>query len=1060
MKRLFARQSLKPPPKAPAVPVTVPPAPTVQATTTGLQPKYVVPAVPHPFPHEHIAVLVTKEGLLLRPFVPGLTHHESHVKIGWGMKPVVEEVQGDGEGPDVDWDESVVVYGIVGIMELFSAAYLLVVTSRSEPGSLLDPDHPVYGVKGVTAIPLTEERARMAVNTLASRNAALARPSLLPFSPSEEPTDPIQALPSENKDEGSTEPRVKFAEETQTKLMTPLMKREFSLEDEDNTPPSPTESGSSTPSSVISDNTSVAKTIANRLSFWNRMSVPSLKRSDTTESMDSETSRLTLGEEGEEALELSAQDPSQEPGEALATILTETAPAPATVEERHTQLEDKIVKEAIREFSMGAMYFAYNFDVTRSFQHKHEEVNKSKRHNALLAGLNALGDEHTLSPVGDKIDVFAEAHPTLPLWRRVDRQFWWNEWLSKPFIDAGLHSYVLPIMQGYYQVASFHVPREPVGSEEGDSALVDYILISRRSRERGGLRYQRRGIDDEANVANFVETEVVMRVEREGTSNIFSYTIIRGSIPLFWSQPGYSLKPAPVLSPERTQEQNLDAIRRHFQKVVSKYGPTTIVNLAEQHGKESVVTHAYREYTAKMNMSEVQYNDYDFHTETKGMKYENIHKLIEQMERVFEIHGYFWVSNDHLMSEQKGAFRVNCIDCLDRTNVVQSAFARHVLDRQLGALALLNPSTGVRTETDIVFNDVWANNGDAISRIYAGTSALKGDFTRTGKRDLGGMLNDGVNSLARMYTSTFSDWFCQAVIDYMLGYRTVSVFSEFLLKLQSSDPSDLIRLSKIRAEAIATSVSRVLLEGERLLSGWTLFSPAELNTKISRSFEEKVLLLTARALYIVSYDYALGKVKMYTRVPLGDITKISKGAYILSPLEESSKDPLQNAGFIVTWLNTNQDTRVTSYSVRNSPESPSVASFPNSLMSGRPSILPSRSRKDSKLSRVLSNATPDVSSTTCFAAFKALSIDPARSRRGSGSFEEQADDLTGATNCKEAVDLIVDAIERACKDVGSAHDGFVAEEDVVGLAEAQRMTTVYSKMEYGIKRLLWLGAGT
>lgn len=95
----------------------------------------------------------------------------------------------------------------------------------------------------------------------------------------------------------------------------------------------------------------------------------------------------------------------------------------------------------------------------------------------------------------------------------------------------------------------------------------------------------------------------------------------------------------------------------------------------------------------------------------------------------------------------------------------------------------------------------------------------------------------------RMYTSTFSDWFCQAVIDFMLGNRTVTVFSEFLLKLQSTDPRDLIRLSKIRAEAIATSVSRVLAEGERLLSGWTLFAPEELNTKIGDKFEEKVLLL-------------------------------------------------------------------------------------------------------------------------------------------------------------------------------------------------------------------------
>ena len=94
-----------------------------------------------------------------------------------------------------------------------------------------------------------------------------------------------------------------------------------------------------------------------------------------------------------------------------------------------------------------------------------------------------------------------------------------------------------------------------------------------------------------------------------------------------------------------------------------------------------------------------------------------------------------------------------------------------------------------------------------------------------------------------MYTSTFADWFGQAVIDFMLGNRTISVFSEFLLRLQSSDPRDLIRISKIRAEAIADCVSRVLSEGERLLSGWTLFAPSEMNAKVSDKFEEKVLLL-------------------------------------------------------------------------------------------------------------------------------------------------------------------------------------------------------------------------
>ena len=37
--------------------------------------------------------------------------------------------------------------------------------------------------------------------------------------------------------------------------------------------------------------------------------------------------------------------------------------------------------------------------------------------------------------------------------------------------------------------------------------------------------------------------------------------------------------------------------------------------------------------------------------------------------------------------------------------MMQSAFARHVLDRQLLALALLNPSRSGHSEMDVFFND-------------------------------------------------------------------------------------------------------------------------------------------------------------------------------------------------------------------------------------------------------------------------------------------------------------------------------------------------------------------
>ena len=66
-------------------------------------------------------------------------------------------------------------------------------------------------------------------------------------------------------------------------------------------------------------------------------------------------------------------------------------------------------------------------------------------------------------------------------------------------------------MQGFCQVSRFSIP-ESEGTSEAD-VPVDYIIMSRRSRNRPGLRYQRRGIDEEAHVANFVETETIMRVE-------------------------------------------------------------------------------------------------------------------------------------------------------------------------------------------------------------------------------------------------------------------------------------------------------------------------------------------------------------------------------------------------------------------------------------------------------------------------------------------------------------------------------------------------------------------
>ena len=68
---------------------------------------------------------------------------------------------------------------------------------------------------------------------------------------------------------------------------------------------------------------------------------------------------------------------------------------------------------------------------------------------------------------------------------------------------------------------------------------------------------------------------------------------------------------------------------------------------------------------------------------------------------------------------------------------------------QCRKLGLLPPDEALPGACRTLYQQMWANNGDMISRQYAGTAALKGDFTRTGERKFSGMMKDGVNSASR-----------------------------------------------------------------------------------------------------------------------------------------------------------------------------------------------------------------------------------------------------------------------------------------------------------------------
>ncbi|WWC72701.1 uncharacterized protein I206_106665 [Kwoniella pini CBS 10737] len=282
------------------------------------------------------------------------------------------------------------------------------------------------------------------------------------------------------------------------------------------------------------------------------------------------------------------------------------------------ELEAKIVRQIIREFSNG-FFFSYDFDLTHSIQQKRKTLAKrTASHTALHELIPKDGSLFPSSPTTtlprNSIyeDELVEPDIQVPLWRRTDRRFFWNENLMKDFIDLGLHAYVIPMMQGWVQSSSFTIPIPPNPLEPTRSlgaVPVDLVVISRRSRDRAGLRYQRRGIDDEGHVANMVETEMIVRAKVcptiidnslcfkvEGKSSLFSFIQVRGSIPLRWSQSPYSMKPPPVLN--EPVDQSYAVANLHFNDLTARYGPIE--------GKEAVVTNGYRELVESLERKDVK----------------------------------------------------------------------------------------------------------------------------------------------------------------------------------------------------------------------------------------------------------------------------------------------------------------------------------------------------------------------------------------------------------------------------------------------------------------------
>ncbi|CAD6504524.1 BgTH12-00034 [Blumeria graminis f. sp. triticale] len=396
----------------------------------------------------------------------------------------------------------------------------------------------------------------------------------------------------------------------------------------------------------------------------------------------------------------------------------------------------------------------------------------------------------------------------------MDESFLWNSYMISPLIKfrsrllteekkaLDRSRILISAIRGFaltITIPSISAPLRKIHTGKPSSLT----LISRLSCRRAGTRFNSRGIDDDGYVANFVESETIYwtlssmgnqdnSVNRNPKGVCFSYVQIRGSVPIFWEQAAGIIPGQQKITIIRSPEGSQPAFEKHFSELEHIYGSIHIINLlSETKVGEVDLTSSYRKAVCRAQSKRqikkstqdhqgLKVTEYDFHAETKGPSgYQAaslIRKLIETSARIFE---YFHSENapylnDEMQvnpdssivikSQQRGVFRTNCLDCLDRTNLIQTIISQMAIENFLSCQI-----DQACAKFWMLHSGLWADNGDALSCIYAGTGALKSSFTRHGKMSFAGAIADARKSATRLYINNFTDKSRQNTIDELLG---------------------------------------------------------------------------------------------------------------------------------------------------------------------------------------------------------------------------------------------------------------------------------------------------
>lgn len=390
---------------------------------------------------------------------------------------------------------------------------------------------------------------------------------------------------------------------------------------------------------------------------------------------------------------------------------------------------------------------------------------------------------------------------------KPNNKYVWNSYLLKP-VENFLHpAWILPITHGFVAQSNISV--------YGRSFFL--TLIARRSCCYAGTRFLKRGANFEGDVANEVETEQLVfdaHVASLHLGRFTSFVQIRGSIPSHWSQDVSKMVPKPPITFD-VMDPYAETAGKHFNELLRRFGsPIVILNLVkrrERRPHESILNTEYCNLIDQLNITlppqhQIQYVAVDMARINKQKDENVMSRLSEIAYRAVKKTGIFQSStpyyshhlnpNTHYrhmertstqgddsfgsrrnftLSErhgrlQTGVVRVNCVDCLDRTNTAQFCLGKCALAFQLYALGVLErPSLEFDSDCVRMLEEMYEDHGDTLALQYGGSQLVHRIKTYRRTAPWTSQGNDIMQTLSRYYSNTFSDTEKQNAINLFLG---------------------------------------------------------------------------------------------------------------------------------------------------------------------------------------------------------------------------------------------------------------------------------------------------